>query len=228
MTTKADNEVRLKLISELNELRDVNNKLRKDFDVMVAVANTFIGLAHPYTNKEIGKVSYKKGYYPFIPQGLRTALDLLEEAKEVVSKAQDKSDGWRPYFLDAGCGVGNVMSVADGLGYTAHGVERCKKNVNVARKALQARRNLTFGFGARVFWGDILNFRHYRKYDVIYYYRPISNRDLEKEFEQLVEDKMKVGAVLVACLKSDHRIFKDDRFEQSSKGRRPIYIKVSK
>ncbi len=229
MTKKADRKVRLDLIERCNKLETENQDLKKDFYCMVGVAEDFIRIAHPYTYQEARDLSSKKGYFPFIPHSLSSVLRLLKEAEKVSREAQGKS--YSSLFLDAGCGVGNIMRLAQAMGYIAHGVERCRKNVKIARRAVSARVETGRGFAniTKVFCGDLFNFKHYGKYDVIYYFCPMSKHDIEVEFEHLVEDGMKVGAVLAACSKSDGKIRDDKRFRyvrnESGGG---LFLKVSK
>lgn len=221
----------LKLTKKCEGLEEKNREFRTDYHIMKTIASKFISCAHPYTGKEQGKISRDKGYYPFIPNSLNHAMELLKSAKKISNKAQEHGAGWSPYFLDAGCGIGNIMCLASELGYITHGVERCRKNVNVAKQAVNARSvdpGPKFVMGSKVFCGDLFNFKHYHRYDVIYYYCPISDYKVEMKFEQLVEDKMKKGAVLVACNKQDHRIRKDKRFKQIDGEYTRVFLKMSK
>ncbi len=212
------------LTEENNRLKSKNRELVANFEIATMLAGEFIRYACPYTTDEAREISYKKGYYPFVPQSISYVLPHLRKAREASRKAQSRSRGWMPYFLDAGCGVGNIMRLADLLGYVAHGVERCRKNVRVARKINDAILG-DFGSGSRVFCGDVFNFKHYNKYDAIYYYCPIENRPLQRKFEQMVEDKMKVGAALVSAMKVDERIRTDERFKKLDT---ILYVKISK
>jgi len=226
--------VRLNLISRCNKLEYENKELKRDFNSMVTVAESFIRVAHPYTHQEAYQLSSKRGYFPFVPHSLPSILGLLKQAKKTSRKAQDlPPDSNSGFFLDAGCGIGNMMCLAMTIGYTAHGIERCRKNVKAARRATYSSTKPGHEFinDTKVFHGDILKFKHYNKYDVIYYFCPISKHEPEVEFERLVESKMKVGAVLVPLSKSDGRIRRDKRFETIKtkfNSYNPLFLKISK
>ncbi len=196
---------------------------------MVGVAEEFIRVAHPYTQQEASNLSSRRGYFPFIPHSLPSVLRLLKTAEKASREAQ--GDSYSRLFLDAGCGVGNIIRLAQGMGYIAHGVEYCQKNVKIARRVVSARVETghKFSDGTKVFCGDLFNFKHYNKYDVIYYFCPISKHDIEVKFEHLVENGMKVGAVLVACSKSDGGIRDDKRFRPIKSGYAGgLFLKISK
>lgn len=229
MTKKADRQVRLELIERCNELELENKELKRNFNCMVGVAEDFIRVAHPYTHNEASNLSSRKGYFPFIPHSLPSVLGLLKKAEKISREAQ--GDSYSGLFLDAGCGIGNIIRLAQGMGYTVHGVEYCQKNVKIARRVVAARVETGHKFSNRtkVFCGDLFNFKHYNKYDVVYYFCPISKHDLEVEFEHLVENEMKVGAVLAACSKSDGKIRDDKRFKYVKNGYTgALFLKVSK
>lgn len=209
-------------------------ELEDELYAIASVANKFIQIAHPYSNDEAHKLSYEKGYYPFIPLRLDSAYSIIRAARIACFKARGlKLNTYASfYFLDAGCGIGNVMALADNMGFTVHGVELCRRNARIARKVCRTwdvEKDHKFESENKVFCCNLFNFKHYHKYDVIYYYCPMDNTKLEKKFELMVEDKMKVGAILAPSLKKSNRIRKDERFKEvGPKGGRNLFLKVSK
>jgi SAM-dependent methyltransferase len=130
-------------------------------------------------------------------------------------------------FVDAGCGIGDkVLMALVYLECNAIGLEIDDETISDA--------NFIFGdiVKKRVIKGDILK-HDYSKYDIIYYYQPIAKRDKEEQFEKLVEETCKVGAIIFA----PHKIscIRDTRFEEFVSADRfptiydrvPLWIKVS-
>lgn len=217
-----------KLTKRCEELEETNQQLRNKCTRMTRLAETFISIASPYSNKEKNKISRSKGYYPFVQNhSINSVTTYLKDAKPIVIKAQDKSPAENLLFLDAGCGVGNIMYLAKDMDYIVHGIERCRKNVKVAKRVVSHNNSWAYD-RSQVFGGDILKFKKYHEYDVIYYFCPIVDSKMETEFELLVENTMKVGAVVIAFSKADGRIYEDTRFTQVGTEGSAMFLKVSK
>jgi SAM-dependent methyltransferase len=179
------------------------------------------------------KEARKKGSWVFIPNSFTRIMDNFIELSDFLKKNKKWSGNESDYdhrkFLDAGCGVGNIMVLANEILQCKyiHGLEIDKENVDEAKNLLKR-----FAGGKReyieVFKKDILKFQNYGDYDIIYYYCPLCNFEMEKEFEEMVEDQMKVGAVLAPYYKNSQRIEKDKRFKIIINGYEPIYMKVKK
>jgi len=149
----------------------------------------------------------EKARYNFIPLNMNVVMNILNELHDsIISKG--KYDSRYVKFLDAGCGIGWIVKLAQAIGFNASGIELDKDNVKVA--------TTIFGLDDRVKQGDILQHK-YSTYDIIYYYCPIADTKLQKQFERKVEEGMKVGSILVPCMKQDKRINKDKRFKLVSK-----------
>jgi hypothetical protein len=71
---------------------------------------------------------------------------------------------------------------------------------------------------------DIWTYDRYNAYDVIYYFRPFSDREPQLRFEKLIEDNLKVGGILIANHKNSDGISADSRFEKLSENL-PIWQK---
>jgi SAM-dependent methyltransferase len=156
--------------------------------------------------------------YPFIPQThtrlIHTFYALRERLRHVKGWTGNRKDFRNRKFLDAGCGTGNVLVTARACGLAAqfHGIEYFDETFKRAQEWLGvARRNSN---AYKVFKDDILTFNKYREYDIIYYYCPFSDGDMQRRFEEYLEDEMKVGAVLIAFLKQSPSICEDNRFER--------------
>lgn len=192
-----------------------------------------------------------KGSYYFIPNGATlvayTLLGLMEHFKQFKSVS----------FLDAGCGIGNIVVIAQVLGFKAFGLELDDKAIEAFKTKVadvmmrpvddpgdgldyvhkpsrpdwfkgRIGSNMVYPIAKQ----DIMKFKNYGNYDVVYYYCPFSDVEREKRFERRVENQMKKGAVLIPADKRDGRITKDKRFEllkvPSDSLTESCYIKVRK
>lgn len=154
----------------------------------------------------------KNGSYPFIPRSVHAVLPRLIYAYDYLRKKYASCDF---SFLDAGCGFGNIMMLAKGVGFDVHGLEFDPVTIEFAKDVNPYWMNIRRQ--------DILAYNGYKKFDVIYYYCPFDCRK-EVDFERRVENQMKVGALLVASPSHHSRMAKDKRFRSLFHG--DIYEKV--
>jgi SAM-dependent methyltransferase len=89
-------------------------------------------------------------------------------------------------FLDAGCGIGTKCLLAAEAGCAAEGVER------VPEYAAQAR-----AYGVTVHECDLADFTGWPDYGIVYVNHPLFDDTREAAFEQLVQQRMAPGAVLI-------------------------------
>jgi len=156
--------------------------------------------------------------YPFIPQAnyrlIPTFYALRKKLPKIKGWVGNRKDFGNLKFLDAGCGIGNVMVTARACGLAGHyhGIEYFDKTYERAQNWLGLDHQQRSRY--KVFKDDILKFQKYGDYDIIYYYCPFSDGELQRKFEEYLEDEMKVGAVLVAFLKQSRTITKDYRFRR--------------
>lgn len=146
------------------------------------------------------EIQEKCGSYPFIPH---PAYSVLCQLIYTFNYLKGKYNSRPLSFLDAGCGIGNIMMLAMGVGFDAHGLEFDPVTIEFAR-------------GINPWWQrireqNILTCNDYGKFDVVYYFCPIANVKQE-EFEKRVEDQMTVGSLLIANMKRNNGIRKDRRF----------------
>jgi SAM-dependent methyltransferase len=155
--------------------------------------------------------------YDFIPLQPESIIGQLVFVIELLT---GKSNYIRPKFLDAGCGPGNIMLLAGACGFEPHGIELDTEVIARAKYFNPYYKNIKRR--------NILTYPDYGEFDAIYYFCPI-NGPKQQNFEERVEDLMKVGAILIPHLKRSQRIFKDDRFEILRKGGyHHMYLKVKK
>ncbi len=182
----------------------------------------------------------KKGAYPFIPFNQNTFIAMLMRVKK-HAKPKDLP------FYDFGCGFGSKLILAHLLGYKrCIGVEYNKEMVWKGSSGIAEFFNYSIGqrgdYPIEIYIGDLndLDARLTHEYRmksepmipkhpiVAYYYCPMFNEPMQKQFEKNLENKLAVGSYIIGCLKKDYTIHKDKRFTRiSDKAFDPIWKKIS-
>lgn len=122
-------------------------------------------------------IQEKHGSYSFIPNSIHAVLPRLIHAYDYL-KLKKKHKRYGFTFLDAGCGYGNIMMLASGVGFSVYGLELDPVTIEFAKGVNDHWRNIKRQ--------DILTYNDYKKFDVIYYYCPFFSTK-EIEFEKRVE-----------------------------------------
>jgi len=132
-------------------------------------------------------------FYHFIPLDMDYAIKKLAAIKLYIQKTSNMD----VKFLDCGCGPGNILFLVNQLAFNykqrADGIELDKEASEMGRALL----NYNKSYSGKIWNDDILTFRYYKRYNVIYYYCPIQNSMLEALFEEILEDKVNKGTILV-------------------------------
>jgi SAM-dependent methyltransferase len=174
-------------------------------------------------------VENKYTNFPFIPMYVDSVIDQLKFVSNHFSRKPTKHEYSNTgliqediRFLDAGCGIGWICDLFKKIHQNArvYGLELDENLLKLARILnydQQSQRFLNV---------NILDFKNYSDYDVIYYYSPILTTPIEQQFERKVEDDCKVGCVIIANRKMDDLIKKDSRFKKLH-DLYNIYVKVS-
>jgi len=159
-----------------------------------------------------------KKYYAYIPN---STYRVIKELHLVLGHLRKKDNYRTPNFLDVGSGIGMIMELAKRDFASPSGIEVDKKLIE-EQKSLFGQQSI-----GNVHNGDALKYKEYNKYDVIYYYVPIEDKELERKLERRIERQMKVGAILIANSKVDLQIQKSKKFKRLFNGH-PIYEKIRK
>lgn len=154
-------------------------------------------------NDPIWKRNYKLGAFGFVPcREITEFIKVFKATFDYLTKKVNKDLS----FLDAGCGVGNMMLLAHSVGFIkTNGIEIDEKTARIARKLLKCAMH---EYDYKVIRADLTRYDKYKDYDVIYYFQPMHDGSILK-FLHLLGKNMKVGAVVIAngvC-----QPFKDDR-----------------
>lgn len=182
------------------------NEIRNNLDIYRRFYRTISHGISEKIKKKYGRKYEKNGKFPFIP--LDDAGDLPEifkKVKKIVGKP-----GSMTKFLDAGSGPGFICYLATSVGYDSTGIEINRDVINLFKTMFPVSNR----YHLRIKKANILTFKEYSKYDVIYYYSPLSKDEPEIKFEEKVEDDMKVGAILIFYRKMSMKLFKDKRFRK--------------
>jgi SAM-dependent methyltransferase len=166
----------------IDEERNVSYILGCGFDEMIRPYS--IESHSSKSHKRIEKIS---GYH-FIPFNPQTFARFLIRAKKEFPTDYIKSKS----FLDCGCGIGWTLLVARGAGFTSYGIEYDKDLIKTAKRFSGFNKD-------KIMEGNLLRFKDYGKYDVIYYYHPFSDSINQNKFERLLFTNMRVGALVISC-----------------------------
>jgi 2-polyprenyl-3-methyl-5-hydroxy-6-metoxy-1,4-benzoquinol methylase len=182
-------------------------------DIYIGVINRFIGYYSRKAQKETKNVTARE--YPFVAMDTRQVFEQLAIVQTHLGL--DKNPRKQCTFLDVGCGIGNIMLIAEQYAFDAYGIEKDEYPFKLARELIGKE---------HVRQKDIWDFDEYGDYDVIYYFRPLPDAEPQTKFELLVEDKIKIGGVLIANRKISRSIEEDKRFIRLSE-EHPIWQKIT-
>lgn len=174
-------------------------------DVFFNIINRFIGCYSLDAAKETRNDTDCE--YPFVAMDTKQIFTQLGFASALLGIDQEKPAAVLPRFLDVGCGIGNVLLIAEQFGFDVYGIEKDEYPFQIANRLIGEK---------RIIQADIWSYESYGEYDVIYYYRPFSGREPQLRFEKLIEETMKTGALLIANHKNSEAIDQDNRFEKLS------------
>lgn len=124
--------------------------------------------------------------FGFIPFSVRETIGVIIRIKYAYPTMMQNR---YPLFLDAGCGMGNIMAIAHAAGFRVSGIERDITTYKYATK-------FTKNFG-KVYRANMVTFKDYGKYDVIYYYVPIKDHNLMHKCAERIAEQMKIGAIII-------------------------------
>lgn len=145
---------------------------------------------------------FDAGHWDYVAYSVNDFFEHLEEAHMMLDKKDDLK------FIDVGCGLGTKVHLA-GILFDAYGVELNEEYAKVARKVNQEKRFHKYGRHVKlekrkgespIFIADALKF-DYHDYDVIYFFRPMNNNDMETELEQRIYKQAKPGAIIIPIFK---------------------------
>ena len=206
--------------------RDIENRM---IYTMYSLFNRQVAIAEKAIQPTANQIEHKEGSFPFIANHDPIVLEQFIRLKDYLYK----EDRWSGYesessrrFVDAGSGIGNILLMANEVNLCREyiGLEYFDKTIKLGRKFIKSY--YPHDKRIRLEKRNILTYKSYGKADIIYYYCPFNDKEKEIEFENLIEDQMKVGAILIPYLKADIMIYKDDRFELLTISHKNMFIKI--
>ena len=187
------------------------NEREEELDVFFGTINRFIGYFTRDSQRLSGNDTSKE--YPFVAMDTRQAYEQLKLAKDYLREAGRFKTGLK--FMDIGCGIGNVMLMAELMDFMVYGIEKDEVPCQIAQQLLGED---------LVAQADIWDFKRFNEFDIIYYFRPFSDKKLQTRFEKLIEEELKPGGILIANRKMGDEIADDPRFTKLSP-RWPVWVK---
>jgi len=146
-------------------------------DAIRRAMTTAARLERHWLNREPGTGSR---YLPWMPFSIPAYIEL-------VAEALPEAPGNR--FLDVGCGIGTKMLLAREIfGLDVAGIEA---------SPVYAEQAKTLGLDVLVI--DAADFGGYDGYDLIWFYRPVRDPDLQAALEKAVWDQVAPGAVVIGA-----------------------------
>lgn len=161
--------------------------------------------------------TYEQGMYPCIPFSNQSFLNRLQDAMDILQAVGTRDDkGGRPKFIDVGCGIGMKVKMAALAGLEAHGIEYHKEYVRLAHRLVNQ---------SCITRGDAREYKRYGEFDIIYFYCPMANHDLQIQLEKTIYEQAKEGAVLIEALKQNDYLEASE--PQLRRIHREVYMKTS-
>jgi len=164
------------------------------FDNTSEQANSLIGETQYEKSNRVVK---KDGGYKCIHLNVMT---FIEELNFII-----KHFNWTPKqirkltFLDIGCGVGQKVYLAGVFGFNAYGLELRQPLIDAGKSLFSELSN--WEARDRLIQGNALEFSNYNNYDILYFYCPLFNHELETKMEQRIVDTVtKSGTIVIANL----------------------------
>ncbi len=186
----------------------------EELDILFGVINRFIGY---FTRQAVPRTGNDTSVeYPFVAMDTRQAYEQLLLARSYLQERGLFRPGLK--CIDIGCGIGNILLLAELLEFDVFGIEKDPASLPIARHLVGE---------AQVAEADIWTFGHLADFDVLYYFRPFCEKTRQVKFERLVEQQCKPGAILIANRKMDQGIDTDSRFFRIAQ-EFPVWCKINR
>ncbi len=196
---------------ETDQLADISQITQQEREIFFNIINRFIGF---YTRQIQRETKNDTAFeYPFVAMDTRQVYDEIRFTSYYLARER-RDTGEKYTFLDVGCGIGNILLIAEQFGFDVFGLEKDDLPSEIASQLIGRE---------RIIKGDIRTFEGYNAYDVVYYFCPLT--DGQRKFERYIEDQVAPGAILIANYKRSHAIENDPRFRRIN-GEYPIWQKI--
>ncbi len=174
--------------------------MEHELDAYLGVINRFIAY---HGHRSLKTTQHRDGKaYPFVAMDTRQVFEQISFVHDYL-KMEGEHMGGTFRFLDVGCGIGNILLVAEQYGFDVFGFEKDEASCRVAMELLGKK---------QVQLADAWKFDNYGDFDVIYFFRPLPEAGPQSKLERLIENSIKPGAILIANLRLGTSIEADQRF----------------
>ncbi|HID97572.1 MAG TPA: class I SAM-dependent methyltransferase [Thermodesulfobacteriaceae bacterium] len=190
-------------------------EIDEEKEIFFNIINRYVGFYTRQAHKRTRNNTSSE--YPFLPMDSRQVYAQIDFVKRYLDTRDPATPGNSHSFLDVGCGIGNILLIAEEFRFEVFGLEKDEYPFAMASELIGQD---------RIFREDIRNYKNYGDFDVIYYYCPLTDGPPQMELEILIEDQMKPGAILIANHKRSRAIEQDPRFRKLSRGL-PVWEKAS-
>jgi hypothetical protein len=144
----------------------------------------------------------KDGTYVMVPFSPTRFVEYMKIADGMLKRPMSHEKS----FVDVGAGLGFKVVIAQEMGFDATGIEYDKKYVDFAVKYLG------FGTGSgrwpssrrKLVYKNALDV-DYKNFDIIYFYRPIAQDDIQRKLEKQIISTMRDDAIVIAIMPSGIR-----------------------
>ena len=174
-------------------------------DEVAAIAAVLDSIQDSYRDRIAGGVATLEGRpesWGFVGARTTTVLEQLRLARRATPARS-------PRFLECGSGFGFVAALARELGFTVTGVEVEPSYVETSRRLFPS---------VRVEETDLLTFDRFGEFDVVYYYGPFADEEVQARFERRVEEALRPGGIVLASRKVTHDWRESGTFELLASG----------
>ena len=202
-----------KMVRTLDDLLDKQgNLITYFFEKKLADLHREMGKTDPEFNRK----KYDKGEYPCIHLDQARFIKVLTESMKLLD--EQKISLWKTRFLDAGCGIGHKLLLAQAFRFgRITGMEIENRYILEARKLIREfvdydpfmpqDRYSSYRPRMRIIRRNILQ-ADYSHYNLIYFYVPLYNSDKERQFEQRVIETSKPNTVIAGMC---NRTFRESK-----------------
>ncbi|WP_136809731.1 class I SAM-dependent methyltransferase [Desulfosediminicola flagellatus] len=195
-------------------MNDISLTIREEEqDILFGVINRFIGY---FTRQAVpNTINDTSQEYPFVAMDTRQAYEQIRLACSHLRETREKSS--EISFIDIGCGIGNILLLAELMECKVSGIEKDSASYDIAKQLVGEE---------CVSQDDIWDFNELGNFDIVYYFRPFSKKELQLTFEKHVENSLKPGAILIANRKMGEDIDHDKRFIRLDSNW-PVWVKTT-
>ncbi len=105
------------------------NEREEEQDILFGVINRFIGY---FTRQAVPKtINDTTCEYPFVAMDTRQAYEQIRLARGVLEKIEDGIS--KKKFIDIGCGIGNILLLAELMEFEVFGIEKDTASFSIAQ-----------------------------------------------------------------------------------------------